>query len=361
MTGESGTGPAGSLGLGARQVGRRRSDLVALTVCLVVTVLGAVLVVRADGPDTLDRDDWSGSALGVFRSTDPAEVEAFEQWLGRPVDVIVDFSARANWYDISAPDYLLDAWRGKGYTLVLGVAMLPTDVPGVSILEGATGAYDDWYRTLAEHLVAGGFPDAVLRIGWEFNSDDWPWATADAQAWATYFRRIVDALRSVPGQRLRIDWNVNNGSNSYDAVRYWPGDAYVDYVGVDVYDLWDGDDAGTEHRDCTGACLEQGAREAWGTRIFGGSRGLRFWSEFAAERDKQLSLPEWGAWSRVDHRGGGDNPYFIDRMAAFISDPGNRVGYHGYFEHAGALGTHRLMTDLPDAGQRYRAAFSASG
>src|SRR4028119_2156324 len=45
-----------------------------------------------------------------------AAVEAFEQWLGRPVDVVVDFSARANWYDISAPDYLLDAWRDTGQT-----------------------------------------------------------------------------------------------------------------------------------------------------------------------------------------------------------------------------------------------------
>jgi hypothetical protein len=323
--------------------------------------LSAVVVTRAHGPDTLDRDDWSASALGVFRSTDPAAVEAFEQWLGRPVDVVVDFSARANWYDISAPDYLLDAWRDTGQTLVLGVAMLPTDVPGVSILEGAKGAYDDWYRTLAERLVAGGFPDAVLRIGWEFNSDDWPWATADAQAWVAYFRRIVDALRSVPGQRLRIDWTVNNGPNPYDAVRYWPGEAYVDYVGVDVYDLWDETDAATEQHGCAGACLEQGARRAWETRIFGGERGLRFWSDFAAERDKQLSLPEWGAWSRIDYRGGGDNPYFIDRMAAFIKESDNKVGYHGYFEHAGALGTHRLMTDLPTAGQRYLAAFGAVG
>jgi len=31
------------------------------------------------------------------------------------------------------------------------------------------------------------------------------------------------AMRAVPGQRFQFDWNVNNGRNEVDAMRYWPG------------------------------------------------------------------------------------------------------------------------------------------
>ncbi len=309
-----------------------------------------------DHGDRLTREDWEGTAVGVFRRTEPDEVTAYEEWLGRDVPLAVDFSARDTWYDISSPGYLFEAWEGEDRRLVLGVAMVPSDVDGVSIDAGADGEYDEHFRELAENLVEAGQEDAILRIGWEFNLDTWKWSTGDEEAWKAYYRRIVEEMRSVEGAAFRYDWNPNNGSSEHDAVEYYPGDDVVDYIGVDAYDV----DGGTYPYpdDCDDDCRLELQQEAWETRIHGGDRGLEFWSGFARDHDKQMSLPEWGVWEKKDGTGGGDNPYYIEQMADFIEDPDNAVGYQAYFENTNDGGNHRLMEgDFPQAERVYRERF----
>ncbi|CCG01380.1 glycoside hydrolase family 26 protein [Blastococcus saxobsidens] len=306
------------------------------------------------------RDNWERPMVGVFRSTNPDEVAAYEEWLGRPIELAADFSARANWWDISRPDYLVEGWEGQERRLVLGVAMLPEEVEGVSIQEGADGEYDEYFRTLAETLVAHGHEDAILRLGWEFNIDGWRWSTEDEEAWIEYWRRIVTTMREVEGQEFLFDWTVNNGAgNDYDAVEYYPGDEYVDFVGVDAYDVSGARGTYPIPEDCLGECAEERRERAWEVQIYGSDRGLEFWSDFAAERGKQMSLPEWGVWDRTDDLGGGDNPHYIEQMAEFIEDPDNRVGYHSYFESTNDGGTHRLWQSdrFPEARERYLELF----
>ncbi|WP_409331687.1 glycoside hydrolase family 26 protein [Trujillonella humicola] len=345
---------------------RRRGWVLAAAV-LVVAALVAWLVVGRDDPSEdgpggtseagPPRPGWEGAMVGVFRSTNAEEVEAYEAWLGRPLDLVVDIPARANWFDISAPDYLLEEWQQAGRRLVMGLAMLPEEVDGVSIEAGARGEYDEYFRTLGERMVAYGLEDSVLRVGWEFNLESWPWYTTDAETWIRYFQRIVDAMRSVPGQAFQFDWNVNNGnSRGMDPVDFYPGDDYVDYVGVDAYDV-----AGSVYpvpSGCTGDCAQDYHQRAWDDVVYGGDRGLRFWSEFAASRGKLLSLPEWGVWERFDGTGGGDNPFYIEQMARFIADPANAVGYQAYFEDDNSQGSHRLMGgEFPRSTERYLELF----
>lgn len=306
-----------------------------------------------DHGDRLTRDDWEGTAVGVFRTTDAEAVAEYEQWLGREVPLAVDFSARDTWDDISSPGYLFEEWEGSDRRLVLGVAMLPGDVDDVSIQDGAEGDYDEHFRELAENLVEAGQEDAILRIGWEFNLDNWAWSSGDEDAWKEYYRRIVEEMQGVQGADFRYDWNVNNADNRYDAADYYPGDDVVDYIGVDAYDV----DGSTYPYpdDCDEACRLEHQQEAWETNTFGGDRGLEFWSEFAREHDKQMSLPEWGVWDRTDDTGGADNPYYIEQMADFMADPDNAVGYQAYFETSNGGGNHRLMEgDFPAAEAVYR-------
>lgn len=318
---------------------------------------GAVPSTEA-GAERPTRGNWDGPLVGVFRSTNPDEVDGYEEWLGRPIELASDFSARANWWDISRPDYLVEDWEGEGRRLVLGVAMLPEEVEDVSIEAGASGEYNEYYRTLGEELVDHGHEDAILRIGWEFNLSGSPWSTDDEEAWIAYWREIISTMRNVEGQEFLFDWNVNNGSgNAYDAVDYYPGDEWVDFIGVDTYDQ-----SGAVYpipEDCVDECAQDLREQAWEEHIYGGERGLRFWSQFAADHGKQMSIPEWGVWDRVDGTGGGDNPYYIEQMAAFINDPSNRVGYQAYFESTNDLGTHRLWESdrFPEARERYLELF----
>jgi hypothetical protein len=293
------------------------------------------------------------AALGVFRSTSPDDVQKFSDWLGRDVDYVVDFSMRRTWDDIADPAYQLSAWQDSGYRMVYGLAMLPENKNlDVSLAAGARGEYDQYFRTLAENLVAYGQGDAILRLGWEFNLGSWRWHPDDADDFIGYWRSVVTVMHSVPGaQNLRFDWNVHNGGDTYDSTTFYPGDDYVDYVGVDVYDISWADNTYPYPAKCAAQCRHRRQKAAWDNTL--NSRfGLASWSKFAAAHGKPMSLPEWGLWAdRPDGHGGGDDPYFIGQMHDFIADP-------AYFEYdVGEKGTHRLA-DLKASGRNFRALFA---
>jgi hypothetical protein len=292
--------------------------------------------------------------LGVFVGTSPNGVRNFSKWLGRKPQYVIDFSARGSWTDISTPDYAIDAWRGSGYRMVYSVAMLPWN-GDVSIKAGAQGAYDEHFRILARNLVAGGQGNAILRLGWEFNLKGWKWSTNNPKEFISYWRHIVTAMRSVPGQKLRFDWNPNVGDTPHQAELYYPGGKYVDYVGVDVYDVSWTKDTYPYGADCDADCRQYRQEKVW-DRLYSGHYGLMFWSDFARSKKKPMSIPEWGLWRRPDGHGGGDNPYFVTQMHAFIDDPYNRVAYQGYLQADVADGQHKLTT-LKKAGQAYRKLF----
>ncbi|HEX4434058.1 MAG TPA: hypothetical protein VH012_04455, partial [Acidimicrobiales bacterium] len=66
-------------------------------------------------------------------------------------------------------NWLTQPFQGSGYTLALGVPVIPTSSSGAAVgtlAQGATGAYNSYYVTLAQTLVNGGAANAYLRLGW---------------------------------------------------------------------------------------------------------------------------------------------------------------------------------------------------
>jgi hypothetical protein len=287
----------------------------------------------------------------VFKAT-PGDVAGFERWLGRKVKDVVHFSDRNTWSQIANPH--LAAWKNADYRLIYAVPLLPRDKQASkesSMRAGARGEHNEYFATLGRNLVAAGHEDAVLRVGWEFNLKSWPWGIADHEVFKKYFRQVVDTMRAVPGSKFKIDWNVNNAFNPYDATKYYPGNTYVDYVGVDAYDL-----DGTVYpypKRCDSACRLELQTRAWDEVIFGGERGLDFWSLFAARHKKPMTFPEFGLWDMPDGSGGGDNPYFIEQMHDFITWAPNNVAYAAYFDVDGKDGEHSLRKSFPVAGRHY--------
>jgi hypothetical protein len=162
---------------------------------------------------------------------------------------------------------------------------------------------------------------------------------------------VVTSVRSVPGANFKIDWNVNNAFNPLDATKYYPGDKYVDYIGVDVYDL--DSQVYPYPKNCNPSCRRTMQEKAWDEVIFGSPRGLDFWSYYASDHGKPLSLPEFGLWKMEDGSGGEDNPFFIERMHDFIKWKRNNVAYAAYFNFDGSDGKHSLNDAFPNSGRHY--------
>jgi hypothetical protein len=306
--------------------GETVTKLVLRTVGVTLTFTVALLAGMSLGP-TSARAASPGATLGVYRgAANPGSVAEFGSWLGRQVAYAEDFLPGDSWSALESPTWWLSAWTGTGYRMVYGVPIIPSS--GGSLAEGASGAYNAHFRTLAQNLVAAGQGNAILRLGWEFGGGWYAWAVktaADASNYAAYWRQIVTTMRAV-APNLQFDWNPIWGWQKVDPALAYPGDAYVDTIGIDVYDQsWI-----TNYTDPV-------AR--WNDAL-NGQWGLQWHRQFAAEHGKPMSFPEWGLAIRDDGHGGGDAPYFIQQMASWISQ--NNVAYHVYFDVDVSDGQHRL-------------------
>ena len=200
---------------------------------------------------------FGGSGLGLYDGEhDPAGIETAAKWLGSAgsIKYAMDFVDDTNWSRISDP-WQLPNWKGSPYTMVWGVPMVPCGTPSslcatnVSDFNAvARGADDGYYETLARNLVAAGFGSSYIRLGWEFNATWMGWSVCKQDgsgpaSWASdfvpAFRNIVTSMRSVSGANFKFIWNPLVGSNVscfINLANFYPGNAYVDVVGFDVYD-----------------------------------------------------------------------------------------------------------------------------
>ncbi|MGH2944603.1 MAG: glycoside hydrolase family 26 protein [Solirubrobacteraceae bacterium] len=312
----------------------------------------ALTLALATLSDTADAAQ-PAATLGVYAGAGaPDAVATFESRLGRPVTFVHDTFARENWGTLTDPRWFVEQWSTTKYAqrVVYTVPMLPDS--GGTLAEGARGAYNEHFRTLAQRLVAGGQGNATLRIGPEFNGNWFRWTIAvphGAADFAAFWRQIVTTMRSVPGANFKFDWCPNNGSSyvggkQLQASSAWPGDAYVDYVGLDVYDQsW------ATHRANAGARWNEYLTQP---------NGLRWHRAFAAAHGKPMTFPEWGIANRHDGYGGGDSPLFIERMYEWIRT--NNVAYHLYFEYADPNADYAMFNGkVPNSARRFVELFGS--
>jgi hypothetical protein len=278
--------------------------------------------------------------LGVYRSGGGIDaVQEYEQFLGRPVNQVTTYLATENWDQQTWPDWQARMFAQRpDWRVVIGSQCFPQ---GGSWEEAATGAYNGQWQRLGERLVASGQDDAYLRFCHEFNEffHYYPVNSGNAAAFAEAWRQWATVMRSVPGQHFTLVWNPSLGTTVTfpHPEEAWPGDAYVDQIGLDVYDAWYR--GWRPHVDPQPS--QQERDRVWEEQILGGERGLAFWRSFAAAHgDKWLAFPEWGLqlWMEPSdglHHGGGDNPWFIKRMHEIISHPAWNVAWHDFWEDEG--------------------------
>jgi hypothetical protein len=315
---------------------------------------GAACTTMAAGSATIPTVNAGKVPLGVYAGTaDPAAVASFATRTGTKPSLASDYLPRNDgWPGMTGVKHLaqyLAPWQGSPYQLVLGVPMIPT-VDGrvvATLAGGAAGRYDGDFAALGYDLVHYGQADAILRVGWEFNGTWYPWSVTnntEAAEFAAYFRNIVTTMRAVPGAAFRFVWNPTSGSEPEVASKAYPGDAYVDYVGLDLYDqVWG---------------IPQDPPLAW-ARYVTESDGLQWLATFSAAHHKAMAIPEWGVTTRPDGHGLGDDPLYVARMAQWITQHG--VAFSSYFDVDAPDGQHRLLdSSFSQSLAVFKRSFAAS-
>jgi len=202
---------------------------------------------------------------------------------------------------------------------------------GSSWSKAAGGSYDtNLHQALAAINANWGNKKTVyIRYGHEFNGDWYPWkvTAADNASYIKAFDNFYNMVQTdlvAKGRDAKVVWSPNNDEhNGINTELNWPGDKYVDVVGVDFYDGDLDKDQATWDRNFNK------------TGAYGGPAGVGSWQAFAAKHGKPLAFPEWGTTGE----GPVDDPFFIKKMNEFMTanagtGPG-QIAYDVYFNCTG--------------------------
>ena len=281
-------------------------------------------------PPTLVGGADLSSMLGVYAGAGhPTAVSDFTTQMGGQPPYAMEFLDGTSWNNLENPQWFLQRWgcgagsaTCSGYQMIWGVPMLLNS--GTSLSAEAAGAYNGYFTTLSQTLVAHGQGGSIIRLGWEFNGTWFPWsAVGQTATFIAAWQQVVNSMRSVAGAHYRFEWNPTLGQQSAgDLSAYYPGDAYVDYVGLDFYD---------------GEWATYSGIDSEFQRYESEPGGLNWLNLFSALHGKPMVFPEWGlGWGTCSASGqpvsaantqvcGGDD-------GTFISDSANWFATHNVAE-----------------------------
>jgi hypothetical protein len=278
--------------------------------------------------------------------------DSFSLWLGKPVVYATDYiDYKGGWQKdfVDSKVWLIKPWSdwvkaGSGRRLVLGLPMLENENYG-QFDQGVNGAFDTYFNNLANELTGAGLGNSIIRLGYEANCDTiGPWqATSNPAGYRLLFRHIAAVMKSAPGNSFAFDWSLCNGLqngkalNSFDS--FYPGDDVADIIGMDIYDVkWQDPSASPQQR--------------W-QYLLARKLGVNEFVQYARAHGKTISYPEWGLYKPGDaFAGGGDNPYFITKMAELFSS--TNPLYQSYFNLDWGGGK---LFDFPQGKAAYKQIF----
>ncbi len=179
--------------------------------------------------------------LGVFTTGQPNTLDnlrRFETALGRTADVGLTFTSFKYPFNVPALRTMADAGRLPLITLEPWDPTVPREnrYPLRAI---AAGQHDTYLHAQAARLRDLGHP-VVLRFAHEMNGSWYPWGAGvngnTAADYVAAYRHVHDLFTSA-GVDAGWLWSpaTLDGPSIRDVAPYYPGDAYVDWVGLSVY------------------------------------------------------------------------------------------------------------------------------
>jgi hypothetical protein len=250
-----------------------------------------------------------------------------EQNTGIKFNCIEAFSNQdSTWSDWTSPwiiqsEYGYKAWLAAAPTsrqMVLTINLIP-DIAASDpewLEKCSVGDYNTYARELSRNLVDAGFGRTVIRLGAEMNGT---WnvgslgtTVTEWRQWGECFAQEVQAMRTISGSHFLFDWNVNANYRDIPLADFYPGNAYVDIIGIDAY-------------DDSGISLPSINTPARWAALAGEPEGLDALETFASAHGKPLSIPEWATVASQ-----GDDANYVSEMGAFIA--AHDVAFQSWFD-----------------------------
>lgn len=221
----------------------RRTLLKAAAVGAGAVLLGSAAPEPASGK--IPRPSSGKTYLGAFTDipssgapATPAKFGAFETLIGRKLDLCMNYRGWTEGTWPSRDTGQMEAWAAS--TGRIPCVTFGKGSPSIPYI--ASGGADGQLRTLASRCKTFGRP-LFLRPFWEMNGRWMSWNADryghDTSKFRTAWRRMVTVFANAGVTNVTWVWSPNVGDLPRESWNHWsnyyPGDAYVDWVGADGY------------------------------------------------------------------------------------------------------------------------------
>lgn len=216
--------------------------LVVLLVLIIAGGVAAALVTRHNGGGNRSGPKLPDHGLLLFghvnldgTTTEVQDYRAREVEIGRKFDGFMTYVA-------AQPDFTpVDTVIGAEHPPYIVLSWARGNLPLSVIPDVAAGRYDSEFRAMADGIRSRAPTVFVVRLFWEFNYTGAEWNDGNygntPQPFIDAWRHVVDIFRARKVGNVLFDWNpVRVASNlSQDPAPYYPGNDYVDVIGLDAY------------------------------------------------------------------------------------------------------------------------------
>ncbi len=251
----------------------------------------------------------------TYGNSGNAENTFIESIGGDPAhSVLMEFLANGTWTNIfdTTGGFGVDFTGWPGAKMIKVPMCQGTAQPAGTFLwtDVTGGSQDANFTAFFQWCVTAG----VINIcpGWEMNGNWYPWGVygydtvANQQGFVAVYQHIVTLARAV-SQSFKFWWNPDFlGGNGMTTMApggpYYPGDAYVDVIGLDIYNTYN---AGTVFPGDAQmlSLLTTGPTPNWNQCL-----------AYCQAHNKALCVPEWGM--SAGGVNGGDDPNFVSNVFA---------------------------------------------
>jgi beta-mannanase len=170
--------------------------------------------------------------LGAFNSGGPSVTSFASEFaadIGRQPEITM-------WYHDFGDSLLtsseITALNASGQT-----PMVTWEPYNASLSSIAGGSYDSYIRSSAKAAKSYG-KELMVRFAHEMNGTWYPWARS--ASYVPAWQRIVNIFREEGATNVKFVWAPNvDRTGSMPFTGYFPGESYVDYIGLDGYNFGD--------------------------------------------------------------------------------------------------------------------------
>lgn len=204
--------------------------------CAVILILSCALAPLSGGE--CRAEESPRCFTGAFIADNPTreDIKDFKNSYGKKPFFVMVF---AGWGNLIDEEVIKDVYS-EG--CVLMVTWEPWDMATQEAIDYdkvLSGGYDGYIASFADRLKKAGGP-VYIRFAHEMNGDWYPWCgrRIGKEKYMALYRYVKDKFAAAGAKDVKwvfsINWeDVPRESNSF--VSYYPGDNYVDFVGLDGY------------------------------------------------------------------------------------------------------------------------------